>query len=120
MADTDEKKAKAQGKLAKGKSDKGKPEQQAPRPQTAEQMAKAGKDDKKAAKQARSPVRRARKRRPSACSCQARASSIPCMCLPELVRPPGVHAGTAGGQPCSRSSGLPARRCSAKERAVCS
>ena len=54
MADTDEKKAKAQGKLAKGKSDKGKPEQQAPRPQTAEQMAKAGKDDKKAAKQARS------------------------------------------------------------------
>jgi large subunit ribosomal protein L5 len=49
MADTDEKKAKA-----KGKSDKGKPEQQAPRPQTAEQVAKAGKDDKKAAKQARS------------------------------------------------------------------
>jgi len=46
MADTDEKKAK-------GKSDKGRPEQQA-RPQTAEQMAKAGKDDKKAAKQARS------------------------------------------------------------------
>ena len=46
MADTDEKKAK-------GKSAKGKPEQ-APRPQTAEQMAKAGKDDKKAAKQARS------------------------------------------------------------------
>jgi large subunit ribosomal protein L5 len=46
MADTDEKKAK-------GKSDKGKSEQ-APRPRTAEQMAKAGKDDKKAAKQARS------------------------------------------------------------------
>jgi large subunit ribosomal protein L5 len=54
MADTDEKKAKAQGKPAKGKSDKGKSEQQASRPQTAEQMAKAGKDDKKAAKQARS------------------------------------------------------------------
>ncbi len=56
MADTDEKKAKAKsdkGKSDKGKSDKGKPEQ-APRPQTAEQMAKAGKDDKKAAKQARS------------------------------------------------------------------
>ena len=38
MADTDEKKAR-------GKSDKGKAEQQAPRPQSAEQMAKAGKDD---------------------------------------------------------------------------
>ena len=49
MADKDDKQAKG-----KGKSDKGKPEQQAPRPQTAEQMAKAGKDDKKAAKQARS------------------------------------------------------------------
>ncbi len=53
MADTDEKKAKAQGKPGKGKADQGKPEQAA-RPQSAEQMAKAGKDDKKAAKQARS------------------------------------------------------------------
>jgi len=52
MADTDEKKAKGQGKPAKGGPDKGKPEQSA-RPQSAEQMAKAGKDDKKAAKQAR-------------------------------------------------------------------
>jgi large subunit ribosomal protein L5 len=66
MADTDEKKAKAQGKLAKGKSDKGKPEQQAPRPQTAEQMAKAGKDDKKAAKQARSDKAAAGAAKPAA------------------------------------------------------
>jgi large subunit ribosomal protein L5 len=49
MADKEDKQAKG-----KGKSDKAKPEQQTPRPQTAEQMAKAGKDDKKAAKQARS------------------------------------------------------------------
>ena len=60
MADTDDKKAK--GKADKGK---GKPEQAA-RPQTAEQMAKAGKDDKKAAKQARSDKAAAAAAKPAA------------------------------------------------------
>jgi large subunit ribosomal protein L5 len=61
MADTDEKKTKAKGGPAKGK-----PDQQASRPQTAEQMAKAGKDDKKAAKQARSDKAAAAAGKPAA------------------------------------------------------
>jgi large subunit ribosomal protein L5 len=65
MADTDEKKAKGQGKPAKGGPDKGKPEQSA-RPRSAEQMAKAGKDDKKAAKQARSDKAAAAAGKPAA------------------------------------------------------
>jgi large subunit ribosomal protein L5 len=65
MADTDEKKAKGQGKPAKGGADKGKPEQSA-RPQSAEQMVKAGKDDRKAAKQARSDKAAAAAGKPAA------------------------------------------------------
>jgi large subunit ribosomal protein L5 len=60
MADTDEKKAKG-----KGKADGGKPEQTA-RPQSAEQMVKAGKDDKKAARQARSDKAAAAAGKPAA------------------------------------------------------
>ncbi len=60
MADTDEKKAKG-----KGKADGGKPEQAA-RPQSAEQMVKAGKDDKKAARQARSDKAAAAAGKPAA------------------------------------------------------
>jgi large subunit ribosomal protein L5 len=56
MADKEDKQAK---------SGKGKPEQAA-RPQTAEQMAKAGKDDKKAAKQARSDKAAAAAAKPAA------------------------------------------------------
>ncbi len=65
MADTDEKKVKAKGSPDKGRSDKGKPEQ-APRPQSAEQMARAGKDDKRAAKQARSDKAAASAGKPAA------------------------------------------------------